>query len=58
MRTFEDAVRFLGGRGYPTEYHVERYLRDARLLTIAGGPNDVHRNALADAVFEEHRERE
>ena len=53
-----DAVRFLGGRGYTTEYHVERYLRDARLLTIAGGPNDVHRNALADAVFAAHRERE
>lgn len=53
-----DAIRFLGGRGYTTEYHVERYLRDARLLTIAGGPNDIHRNALADAVFEHHHGRE
>ena len=53
-----DAIRFLGGRGYTTAYHVERYLRDARLLTIAGGPNDVHRNTLADTVFEEHRTRE
>lgn len=49
-----DAIRFLGGRGYTTEYHVERYLRDARLLTIAGGPNDVHRNSLADAVFDDY----
>lgn len=49
-----DAIRFLGGRGYTTDYHVERYLRDARLLTIAGGPNDVHRNSLADAVFDEY----
>ncbi|APX96631.1 acyl-CoA dehydrogenase family protein [Natronorubrum daqingense] len=53
-----DAIRFLGGRGYTTEHHVERYLRDAQLLTIAGGPNDVHRNTLADAVFEEYSDRE
>jgi len=47
-----DAMQLLGGKGYTTEHHVERYLRDARLLTIAGGPNEVHRNALADAVYE------
>lgn len=53
-----DAIRFLGGRGYTTAHHVERYLRDARLLPIAGGPNDVHRNSLADAVFDNHSVRD
>ncbi|NEU58567.1 acyl-CoA dehydrogenase family protein [Halorussus sp. MSC15.2] len=47
-----DAMQLHGGKGYTTDHHVERYLRDARLLTIAGGPNEVHRNALADAVYE------
>ncbi len=46
-----DAMQLHGGKGYTTNHHVERYLRDARLLTIAGGPNELHRNALADAVY-------
>lgn len=52
-----DAIQFHGGKGYTTEHHVERYLRDARLLTIAGGPNEIHKNTLADAVFAEHSDR-
>ncbi|WP_135366644.1 acyl-CoA dehydrogenase family protein [Halosimplex halophilum] len=50
-----DAVQLHGGIGYTTERHVERYLRDARLLTIAGGPNEGHRDTLADAVFSRDR---
>lgn len=46
-----EAMQLHGGAGYTTEHHVERYLRDARLLTIAGGPNELHRNALADSVY-------
>ncbi|WP_227380589.1 acyl-CoA dehydrogenase family protein [Haladaptatus halobius] len=49
-----DAIQLHGGIGYTTEYHVERYLRDAKLLTIAGGPNEGHKNTLAEAVFERH----
>lgn len=48
-----DAVQFHGGKGYTTDHHVERYLRDAKLLTLAGGPNEGHEDALADAVFEQ-----
>jgi alkylation response protein AidB-like acyl-CoA dehydrogenase len=46
-----DAMDLEGGIGYTTERPVERYLRDAKLLTVAGGPNDVHRNAVADRVL-------
>ncbi|UPV75758.1 acyl-CoA dehydrogenase family protein [Halorussus limi] len=46
-----DAMQLHGGKGYTTDHHVERYLRDARLLTVAGGPNELHRNSLADAVY-------
>ncbi|EMA08289.1 acyl-CoA dehydrogenase family protein [Haloferax denitrificans] len=49
-----DAIQLHGGIGYTTEHHVERYLRDAKLLTIAGGPNEGHKNTLAEAIFERH----
>ena len=48
-----EALQLHGGIGYTAERDVERYLRDARLLTIAGGPNELHRNTLADAVLGE-----
>lgn len=48
----DDAVQLHGGIGYTRSKPVERYLRDAKLLTIAGGPNEGHRDALADAVFD------
>ena len=47
-----DALQLHGGIGYTTEKHVERHLRDARLLTIAGGPNEIHKNTLGEAVVE------
>jgi alkylation response protein AidB-like acyl-CoA dehydrogenase len=49
-----DALQLHGGIGYTTDRHIERYLRDARLLTIAGGPNEGHKDTLADAVFERY----
>jgi alkylation response protein AidB-like acyl-CoA dehydrogenase len=52
-----DAMQLHGGIGYTTERHVERYLRDARLLTLAGGPNEGHKDTLADAVFSRHSPR-
>ncbi|WP_435195573.1 acyl-CoA dehydrogenase family protein [Natronomonas sp. EA1] len=50
-----DAMQLHGGVGYTTEHHVERYLRDARLLTLAGGPNEGHSDSLANAVFDRGR---
>jgi alkylation response protein AidB-like acyl-CoA dehydrogenase len=46
-----DAIQYHGGMGYTTEHHVERYLRDAKLLTLAGGPNEGHKDTLAGAVL-------
>lgn len=50
------AVQLHGGRGYTTNHHVERYLRDAKLLTIAGGPNEGHKDTLAEAVRAQYGE--
>ena len=47
-----EALAIHGQVGYTADHDVGRYVRDARLLPIAGGPNDTKRNALADAVFE------
>jgi len=48
------AMQLHGGVGYTTEKHVERYLRDARLLTLADGPNEGHKDTLGEAVYEQH----
>ncbi|HET7325169.1 MAG TPA: acyl-CoA dehydrogenase family protein [Halococcus sp.] len=53
VKNTNEALQLHGGIGYTTEHDIERYLRDARLLTIAGGPNELHRNTLADAVLGE-----
>jgi alkylation response protein AidB-like acyl-CoA dehydrogenase len=47
-----EGIQIHGGYGYTTEYDVERYLRDAKLLTIGEGTNEIHRDIIADRVFE------
>lgn len=47
-----EGIQIHGGYGYTKEYDVERYLRDAKLLTIGEGTNEIHRNIIADRVFE------
>jgi alkylation response protein AidB-like acyl-CoA dehydrogenase len=36
-----------GGYGYMREYPIERYFRDARLLTIGGGTSEIMREIIA-----------
>jgi isovaleryl-CoA dehydrogenase len=35
------AIQVLGGNGYIGEYHVERLWRDAKLIEIGGGTNEI-----------------
>src|ERR1700758_1964929 len=42
-----NAVRIHGGYGYSTEYDVERYFRDAPLMIVGEGTNEIHRNVIA-----------
>ena len=42
-----DAVRIHGGYGYSTEFEVERYFRDAPLMIVGEGTNEIQRNVIA-----------
>ena len=45
-----NAVRIHGGYGYSTEYDVERYFRDAPLMIVGEGTNEIQRNVIAGAA--------
>lgn len=47
MKVTTDAVQILGGNGYTTDYHVERYMRDAKVLQIVEGTNQIQRVVIA-----------
>lgn len=42
-----NAVRIHGGYGYSTEFDVERYFRDAPLMIVGEGTNEIQRNLIA-----------
>ena len=42
-----DAVQIHGGYGYTKEYHVERFMRDVKLMTIGEGTSEIQRLILA-----------
>ncbi|MCI4673830.1 acyl-CoA dehydrogenase family protein [Candidatus Mycolicibacterium alkanivorans] len=45
------AVRIHGGYGYSTEYDVERYFRDAPLMIVGEGTNEIQRNVIAGQLI-------
>ncbi|MFJ9812455.1 acyl-CoA dehydrogenase family protein [Streptomyces sp. NPDC101158] len=47
MRTTTDAVQVLGGYGYTADFPVERYLREAKVLQIVEGTNQIQRVVIA-----------
>lgn len=44
------AVRIHGGYGYSTEYDVERYFRDAPLMIVGEGTNEIQRNVIVSQL--------
>ena len=42
-----NAIRIHGGYGYSTEYNVERYYRDAPLMIVGEGTNEIQKNVIA-----------
>ena len=47
MKIALNAVRIHGGYGYSTEFDVERYFRDAPLMIVGEGTNEIQRNVIA-----------
>jgi len=50
MRVTTDAVQVLGGAGYVEDHPVERYLREAKVLQIVEGTNQVQRMVIGRAL--------
>src|SRR3954453_800633 len=47
MQIALDAIRIHGGYGYSTEFDVERYFRDAPLMIVGEGTNEILRTVIA-----------
>jgi alkylation response protein AidB-like acyl-CoA dehydrogenase len=47
MAVTTDAVQVLGGYGYTTDFPVERYMREAKVLQIVEGTNQIQRMVIA-----------
>jgi hypothetical protein len=50
MRVATDAVQVLGGYGYVEDFPAERYMREAKVLQIVEGTNQIQRLVIARAL--------
>ncbi len=53
MKVTTDAVQVLGGYGYMKDYPVERMMRDAKLIQIYTGTNQIMRLVAAREIFQD-----
>jgi butyryl-CoA dehydrogenase len=53
MKVTTDAVQVMGGAGYMREYPVEKMMRDAKILQIFEGTNQIQRNVIGQALIKE-----
>jgi acyl-CoA dehydrogenase len=51
MEVTTDAVQVFGGYGYSKEYPVERYMRDAKLMQIYEGANQIQRIVISRSLL-------
>ena len=57
MKVALDAIRVHGGYGYSKEYDVERYFRDAPLMIVGEGTNEIQRNVIVRQLIARAQER-
>ncbi len=53
MKVTTDAVQILGGVGYTAEYPIERFMRDAKVLQIVEGTNQIQRLVIGREIKKE-----
>jgi alkylation response protein AidB-like acyl-CoA dehydrogenase len=58
MRVTTEAVQVLGGNGYLKDFPAERMMRDAKVLQIYEGANEIQRLVIARAMLKQARERD
>ncbi|OYN99002.1 isovaleryl-CoA dehydrogenase [Propionibacteriaceae bacterium ES.041] len=51
LRNATSALRIHGGYGYSTEFDVERYFRDAPLMIVGEGTNEIQRNVIVGQLM-------
>src|SRR5690625_6790748 len=54
MQVTTDAVQVLGGAGYTTDFPVERYMREAKVMQIFEGTNQIQRMVIARHLATSH----
>ena len=54
MRVTTDAIQVFGGYGYIKEYPVEKMMRDAKILQIYEGTNQIQRNVIGLELSKEY----
>lgn len=55
MRVTTDAVQVLGGYGYTKHFPVERYMREAKVMQIFEGTNQIQRLVIARSLKQDDR---
>jgi alkylation response protein AidB-like acyl-CoA dehydrogenase len=55
LQVTADAIRVHGGYGYSAEFDVERYYRDAPLMVVGEGTNDIQRNVIIRQLIDRYR---
>ncbi|MCH8011262.1 MAG: acyl-CoA dehydrogenase family protein [Candidatus Marinimicrobia bacterium] len=55
MRTTTEAIQIFGGYGYIKEYPVEKYFRDAKVLTIGEGTSEIQHLVIMRELVKEYQ---
>ncbi len=58
MKVTTDAVQIFGGHGYMRDYPVEKMMRDAKILQIYEGTNQIQRNIIGQALNKEYKRKQ
>ncbi len=51
----QEALRIHGGNGYAAEYPIERLYRDAPLMIVGEGTNEIQKMVIGRRLLEEYR---
>jgi alkylation response protein AidB-like acyl-CoA dehydrogenase len=58
LQVTADAIKVHGGYGFSAEFDIERYYRDAPLMVVGEGTNDIQRNVIIRQLVDRYTEQE